>query len=264
MYDSIAALVPSVLALARQAGHAIMEIYLNEADFGVEQKPDDTPITRADKASNRIICKGLGQIAPQWPVISEENELPSYEERQRWTYCWIVDPLDGTKDFIRRSGNFTVNIALAHEGAPVLGLIYAPYSGETFMAVKGHGAWEWMPDGRQERLQCADFRWDSAGLRILTSRSHFNSETKALIRQFTSPQFIARGSALKFGILARGQADIYPRLGPTGEWDTAAGQILLEEAGGAVLDYHTRQPLRYNKPDTGNPFFVAQGRALPK
>ncbi len=258
----IADLIPSVLEIARRAGDAIMEIYTHEADFGVEQKPDDTPITLADRASNLVICEALTALTPDWPIISEENELPPHAQRLQWDYCWIIDPLDGTKEFIRRNGNFTVNIALVLRGEAILGAIYAPASGECFWAVQGLGAYEVMPGGKKERLHCKAFRWESAGLRILSSRSNFNTETKLLIKQFPAPQFVSRGSALKFGILARGQADLYPRLGPTGEWDTAAGQIILEEAGGAVVDYHTRQPLRYNKERTENPFFLAHGRLL--
>ncbi len=258
----LADLIPGVLDIARRAGELIMDIYENESDFGIEQKSDDTPITRADRAANRVICDALEALTPHRHIISEENDLPPHAERQGWEYCWIVDPLDGTKEFIRRNGNFTVNIALARRDTAVLGVIYAPATGECFWAVEGHGAYEALPGGRSERLRCASFRWDAAGLRILSSRSHFNMETKVLIREFPSPKFISRGSALKFGILARGEADLYPRLGPTGEWDTAAGQVILEEAGGAVLDYYTRRPLRYNKESTVNPFFLACGHLV--
>lgn len=255
-------LIPDVLEIARAAGRIIMEVYESEADFGVEQKADNSPVTRADRAADRVICDALSALAPQWPVISEESELPPYAERRQWDYCWLVDPLDGTKEFIRRSGEFSVNIALIHRQEAVLGLILGPVPGECFWAVKGHGTFELMPDGRQVRRQCSAFRWADSGLRLLTSRSHYNMATEKLAVQFDAPRFIQRGSALKFGMLARGDADVYPRLGNTSEWDTAAGQVILEEAGGAVVDYHTRKPLLYNKESIENPFFYAFGALL--
>lgn len=256
-------LIPEVLEIARMAGSAIMDVYAGEADFGVEQKPDNTPVTRADRAANRIICDALEALTPDWPIISEENDLPPYDERRNWDYCWIVDPLDGTKEFIRQSGEFCINIALAHRGEAVLGVILAPVSGECFWALKGHGAFELRPGEGDVRLQCASFRWEDEGLRLLTSRSHLNAATEKLVGQFRDPQFIRRGSAVKFGMLARGEADVYPRMGHTGEWDTAAGQIIIEEAGGALLDYQTQKPLLYNKESTENPFFYARGALLP-
>jgi len=255
-------LIPDVLEIARAAGRVIMEVYESEADFGVEQKADNSPVTRADRAADRVIRDALGALVPLWPVISEESKLPSYEERRQWDYCWLVDPLDGTKEFIRRSGEFSVNIALIHRHEAVLGLILGPVQGECFWAVKGHGAFERMPDGRQVRLQCAPFRLTDSGLRLLSSRSHYKMATEKLVVQFDAPRLIQQGSALKFGMLARGDADVYPRLGHTSEWDTAAGQVILEEAGGAVLDYHTRKPLLYNKESIENPFFYAHGALL--
>ncbi len=245
--------------IARKAGVAIMEIYDRASDFEVEQKTDDTPITLADKASNKIICDRLTELTPAWPVISEECQLPPYRERSQWEYCWIIDPLDGTKEFIRRNGQFTVNIALANRGKAVLGVLFAPFTGDCFWAVEGEGAWEILPNASQTRLQCSTFGWEDKGLRVLSSKSHFNAATKALIDQLDEPIFVSRGSALKFGMLARGEADVYFRLGPTGEWDTAAGQIILEEAGGAVVKHPERTPLHYNKENTLNPDFIACG-----
>lgn len=250
--------IPELLRIARTAGEVILEVYHDPSSFGVEQKADNTPITRADRASNEMICKALAAMTPEWPIISEENELPPFEARRHWQYCWVVDPLDGTKEFIRRNGDFCINIALVKEERAVLGIIYAPVTGQCFWAVQGIGAFEVLPEGEQ-RLHCASFGIDNAGLRILSSRSHFNTATQAWIGGLREPEFVNKGSAIKFGLLARGDADLYPRLGPTGEWDTAAGQIIVEEAGGAVLDFHTRQPLRYNKENTLNPYFIACG-----
>lgn len=254
--------IPQLIDIAQAAGEVILEIYDHPADFGVEQKEDHTPITRADRASNQLICNALAELSPRWPIISEENNLPPYEERRHWHYCWIVDPLDGTKEFIRRNGDFCINIALAQAGEAVLGLVYAPVSKQCFWAVRGCGAFEVSAKGAQ-RLQCARFSAGDAGLRILSSRSHFNTATQTWIGNLQQPAFVTKGSAIKFGLLARGDADLYPRLGPTGEWDTAAGQVIVEEAGGAVLDFYTRQPLRYNKENTLNPFFIAQGALQP-
>ncbi len=251
-------LIPELLRIARMAGEVILDVYDDPSSFGVEQKADNTPITRADRASNEMICKALAALTPDWPIISEENELPPYEVRRHWPYCWIVDPLDGTKEFIRRNGDFCVNIALAKEGRAVLGVIYAPVTGQCFWAVQGRGAFEVSVEGEQ-RLYCARFGTEDAGLRILSSRSHFNTATQDWIGSLREPKFVNKGSAIKFGLLARGDADLYPRLGPTGEWDTAAGQVIVEEAGGAVLDFYSRQPLQYNKANVLNPFFIARG-----
>lgn len=259
---NFAALGPEVIQIAHKAGDAIMEVYGGTADFAVEQKADHTPITLADRIADKIISEGLTALHPQWPVISEESELPPYEERRHWPYCWIVDPLDGTKEFIRRNGDFTVNIALVQGQEAVFGLIYAPVTGECFYAAKGQGAYEIHPEGKR-RLHCTPFRKQDAGLRILISRSHLNTETEDFIRRYEAPVLVPKGSALKFGLLARGQADVYPRPGRTGEWDTAAGQVILEEAGGRVLDFQTQKPLRYNKEDTLNPFFIAYGNLQP-
>ncbi len=256
----LSALIPEVLHVARKAGTAIMEIYNEAPDFAIEQKTDNTPITLADRASNTIICERLSALTPAWPIISEECQLPPYDERRHWDYCWIIDPLDGTKEFIQRNGQFTVNIALAYQGKAVLGILFAPATGECFWAVEGEGAWEILPDASQKRLQCTTFEWEDKGLRVLSSRAHFNAATKALIDQLDSPGFVSKGSALKFGMLARGDAEVYFRLGPTGEWDTAAGQILVEEAGGAVVQHPDRTPLRYNKENTLNPEFLAFGK----
>jgi len=250
--------IPELLRIARAAGEVILEVYDDPAHFGVEQKEDNTPITRADRASNELICSALLALTPDWPIISEENELPPYEARRAWSYCWVVDPLDGTKEFIRRNGDFCVNIALVKDGRAVLGLVYAPVTGQCFWAVQGQGAFE-VTEAGERRLQCARFGMEDAGLRVLSSRSHFNTATQEWIGGLREPGFVNKGSAIKFGLLARGDAELYPRLGPTGEWDTAAGQVIVEEAGGAVLDFYTRQPLRYNKESTLNPHFIALG-----
>lgn len=250
--------IPELQRIARAAGEVILEVYDDPAHFGVEQKEDNTPITRADRASNDLICSALAVLKPDWPIMSEESNLPPYEERQHWQNYWIVDPLDGTKEFIGRNGDFCINIALAEREEAVLGMVYAPVSGQCFWAVRGYGAFEASAEGKRH-LECVRFGMEDAGLRVISSRSHFNTATQDWIGGLREPRFVTKGSAIKFGLLARGDADLYPRLGPTSEWDTAAGQVILEEAGGAVLDFNTRQPLRYNKESTLNPHFIALG-----
>ncbi len=251
-------LAQEVVKIARQAGAAIMAIYGNE-DFGVELKADESPLTLADKAANELICTGLERLPVQYPIVSEENKAIPYAERRGFEYNWLVDPLDGTKEFIKRNGEFTVNIALVHRGAPVLGVVHIPCFRETYWAVKGEGAY-WEREGDTQPIQAASFRLSDPGLNVVCSRSHLNADTQAFIDQLHAPNLVARGSALKFLILARGEAHLYPRLGPTMEWDTAAAQAVLEEAGGKVIDEETKKPLRYNKESLRNPYFIAYGR----
>ncbi|MCB9285267.1 MAG: 3'(2'),5'-bisphosphate nucleotidase CysQ [Lewinellaceae bacterium] len=256
-------LAKKVIRLALEAGAAILEIYQNEEDWQVEKKDDHSPLTRADRRSNEIICAGLQRLTPDIPIISEENRTIPYEERQHYTYCWLVDPLDGTKEFIKRNGEFTINIALVHEGKPVLGVVHIPVSEGTFWGVKGEGA-HWTHGDREEPLRADVFDPGSSHLKVVASRSHLNAETEAFIAQFNEPVMVSRGSALKFMLLAEGEAHVYPRLAPTMEWDTAAAQIVLEEAGGSILEAESLQPLVYNKPDLLNPFFIAYGKKLKK
>lgn len=250
-------LVKEVVQIARQAGAAIMAIYGKE-DFGVELKEDESPLTLADKASNKIICDALEKLPAQYPIVSEENKAIPYAERRAFEYNWLVDPLDGTKEFIKRNGEFTVNIALLHRGAPVLGVVYVPCFNETYWAVKGEGAY-WQSNGETRALQAASFSLSDPGLHVVCSRSHLNEETQAFIDKLNAPERVAKGSSLKFMILARGEAHVYPRLGPTMEWDTAAAQAVLEAAGGQVIDEETKKPLRYNKESLRNPYFIAYG-----
>ena len=250
-------LVQEVAQIARRAGAAILEIY-GDADFGVETKSDSSPLTRADRAANEVIVAGLRALEFQAPIISEENKTVPYSERSQYTRFWLVDPLDGTKEFIKRNGDFTVNIALIENGTPTLGVAYVPDHGELYYAVRGEGAYL-EKEGETTRLRASTFRLSDPGLRIVASRSHLNDETKAFFEDLTDPEIISKGSSLKLLILAAGGAEVYPRLGPTMEWDIAAAQIVLEEAGGSVIDRETGGTLRYNKPSMLNPYFVAYG-----
>lgn len=247
-----------VIRIAEAAGAAILDIYQNEADFNVEMKSDDSPLTKADRASNTVICEGLEQLPQIFPIVSEENKAIPYSERKNFDHYWLVDPLDGTKEFIKRNGEFTVNIALVHEQKPIFGVVYAPVLDEMYWAVKGQGAWMKHGD-RQQKLEANTFGMTDTGLKVVCSRSHLNEGTQAFIDALDRPEKVSRGSSLKFLLMAKGEADVYPRLGPTMEWDTGAAQIVLEEAGGKVIDEETGAPLLYNKENLLNPYFIAYG-----
>lgn len=251
-------LAKKITEIAKEAGNQIMETYNNAASFEIESKSDDSPLTIADKDSNDIICTGLDKLEVIYPIISEENKAVPYEERKNYSRFWLVDPLDGTKEFIKRNGEFTVNIALVENGSPFLGVVYAPAIDEMYWAVKGEGAFQ-VINGKNHRLEAAHFRYTDSKLKIVCSRSHINAETQAFVSKLDEPELVATGSSLKFLILAKGNADVYPRLGPTMEWDTGAAQIILEEAGGRVYRADDEQPLAYNKENLLNPYFIAQG-----
>jgi 3'(2'), 5'-bisphosphate nucleotidase len=258
MNQSMLNLIPALLEIARQAGDAILEIYHSDADFGVEAKSDNSPLTRADRAANEVICRGLEALPVQYPIISEENKLLPYEERRHWTRCWLVDPLDGTKEFIKKNGDFTVNIALVENGEVIAGVVGIPAQDELYWAVKGRGAF-CIKNRKEQPIVSANFSQNDPGLNIVCSRSHMSAETEAFIAKYNSPNLVSRGSALKFLMLAKGEAHVYPRIAPTMEWDTAAAQIILEEAGGSVLVFETGEPMKYNRENLLNPSFVGYG-----
>ncbi len=251
-------IVEAVKKIALDAGAAIMEIYRSSEGIEIDRKADDSPLTQADKAANDIICAGLEKLEVVYPIISEENKMLSYEERKDYEYCWLVDPLDGTKEFIKRNGEFTVNIALIHNGAPVMGVVYAPDLEEMYWAVKGQGAWK-EKAGNIQKINAANFKMADSGLRVVCSRSHLNEDTQNFLDNLNEPQTVAKGSSLKFLILAESSAELYPRLAPTMEWDTGAAQAILEEAGGSVINNETGKPLSYNKENLLNPYFIAYG-----
>lgn len=251
-------LAEQVIQIAETAGVAILDIYQNEADFNVELKSDDSPLTKADRAANAVICAGLEKLSNKFPIVSEENKAIPYDERKDFEYYWLVDPLDGTKEFIKRNGEFTVNIALVQNQQPVFGVVYAPVLEEMYWAIKGEGAW--MKKGDQvQKLAANTFTMSDVGLKVVCSRSHLNEGTQAFIDALDQPEKVSQGSSLKFLLMAKGAAHVYPRLGPTMEWDTGAAQIVLEEAGGKVIDEETKKPLRYNKENLLNPYFIAYG-----
>jgi len=248
-------LVADVCALACLAGDAILEVY--ESDFSVEAKDDRSPLTAADRASHRVIAEGLRRLAPDVPVLSEEGRSIPAQERQGWQRLWIVDPLDGTKEFIKRNGEFTVNIALVEDDAPVFGVVYVPVSRRLYWGGRDMGAWRQDGDGAPEpvRVRRPD---PGRGLTVVQSRSHPSPELEAFLKELHVAESISVGSSLQLCAVAEGRADLYPRFGPTMEWDTAAGQAVVEGAGDKVLDQSGRA-LVYNKPDLLNPHFVVLG-----
>ncbi len=253
----------ALTALAIKAGAEIMSIY--QSEFVVEEKSDSSPVTAADKRAEKIILAGLLEVAPAIPVLAEEAAseglIPELGDE-----FFLVDPLDGTREFINRTGEFTVNIALVRSGAPALGVVYTPASGKLYAGVVGDGAWRMTiaADGAQTDRQAITARpVPGAGLIAVASRSHRSAETDDYLETLDIADFAAAGSSLKFCLIAEGAADIYPRFGRTMEWDTGAGQAVLEAAGGAVCVHPSGEPLAYNKRERGfdNPFFIARGAA---
>lgn len=247
-------LLDEVRAIASAAGRAIMAVY--RKDFEVEHKADASPVTEADLVANHLIAERLEGLGSGWPILTEEGRAPPWRERRGWQRYWLVDPLDGTREFVKRNGEFSVNIALIDAGLPVLGVVLAPAVDLEYAAIRGQGAWRYhdQPGPIQVRTPA-----DPPTLAL--SRSHASRREMHLIETFSRPGAEARvvrcGSSLKTCLVAEGKADLYPRLGPTSEWDTAASQCVLEAAGGHLTDLSGR-PLHYNTRDSLlNPMFVA-------
>lgn len=249
-------LLAGVRRVAEEAGEAILAVY--RAGFSVEHKADATPLTEADLAAHRLIVEGLQRLEPGTPVLSEESDPIPFAHRRTWRRHWLVDPLDGTRQFVGHGEDFAVNIALIEAHVAVLGVIHAPVTRTTYWAVKGEGAWRGTATARVgERLRAAAYRHGT--VRVLLSRAPPGRTTRTYLERLGECSLQRLGSSLKSCRIAEGLADLYPRFGPTGEWDTAAAQILLEEAGGHLTDTHLR-PLRYNARESLiNPHFFAFG-----
>ncbi len=250
--------------LALAAGVAIMEVY-GRADFGTRAKADASPVTEADLTADRLIAAGLARAFPDIPAVTEEQAASHGETGHRRFF--LVDPLDGTREFIRRRGEFTVNIALIEDGVPVTGIVHAPAIGRMFRSLAGGGAVEEAvdADGAPVAGTLRDLRVstpDNAALVVVASKSHRDQATDDYIARYRVADFKSTGSSLKFCQLAAGEADFYPRLGRTMEWDTAAGHAVLRAAGGQVLRLDDHQPLVYGKPGFENPFFLALARGV--
>ncbi len=256
-------LIAPVDALVKAAGAAILEVYQQCGEVAVEAKLDASPLTEADRRAHAILVSGLTALTPQWPVLSEESELPDFAKRRHWTTYWLVDPLDGTKEFIGRNGEFTVNVALIQEGEPIAGWVWVPVLGVLYRGVCTPDHCEAVVE-RDGQLSALRTRSMAAGeLDMVASRRHGGEALERLLRRiegrFATIRLKSMGSSLKICMVAAGDADWYPRLAPTSEWDTAAAHAVLRAAGGEILDDRL-QPLRYNrKADILNPHFHAVG-----
>ena len=250
-------LIEPIVALAEDAGRAILEVY--STDFDVQEKADESPLTQADLASHRWIDAGLRSLTPEIPIISEESGLPTFSERGAWQTYWIVDPLDGTKEFVNRNGEFTVNIALIEDHRPVLGVVHVPVQCKTYVGCEGLGAER--RDQDREPVAIGVANQCATPPRIVGSRSHRGASLDLFLENVGDYDMVPMGSSLKFCVVAEGAADVYPRLGPTSEWDTAAAQAVVEQAGGRVVTLDGK-PMKYNaKADILNPHFVVIGAA---
>ncbi|MBK8164290.1 MAG: 3'(2'),5'-bisphosphate nucleotidase CysQ [Gammaproteobacteria bacterium] len=248
-------LIAPVVEIARTAGAKIVEIY--NRGFSVEHKEDKSPLTEADMAAHHAIVAGLSALTPELPVLSEESAALPFAERAAWRRYWLVDPLDGTREFVKRNGEFTVNIALIENHEPVLGVILVPVTGLCYYAARGGGAFLQRPGDQAAAIRVRLL--DLAHVIVAGSRSHAGGTLAGFLANIGSHELISMGSSLKSCLVAEGRADVYPRLGPTSEWDTAAAHCIVEEAGGRVTDTAMR-PLRYNtKESLLNPDFFVSG-----
>ena len=248
-------LLELAIEASTQASNEILKVY-HSGDFQAEAKGDNSPLTIADKNAHRAIVGILQQS--NIPILSEEGKAIPYDTRKNWEYFWMVDPLDGTKEFIKRNDEFTVNIALIHRKNPVLGVVAVPVSGDVYYATSGKGAYL-SKNGKATRLATRPpVDLNKKGLRVVASRSHMNPETQAFIDGLQEATLVSAGSSLKFLLLAEGKADVYPRYAPTMEWDTAAAHAIVLETGLQVLEYGSEKPLLYNKENLLNPYFLVR------
>jgi len=256
MTPDLAALIEPLLAIAREAGRHILEIYATA--FTVNEKADRSPLTEADLTSHRVIADRLSELTPNIPVISEEAPARRLAERGQWEWLWLVDPLDGTREFVKRSGQFSINIALIHRQVAVLGVIYVPVSGVGYSAYQTGGALKHCPDRPPRPIRT--HKLNNRVIRVTTSsRSYRGHLVQAYLGRLGEHDYRSVGGALKSCLIAEGEVDLYPRFGPSGEWDTAAAQVIVEEAGGGLTDMRMR-PLRYNaRPTLINPDFFVFG-----
>lgn len=241
----------AVTALVREAGRATMAYYNGHAAALVREKADRSPVTLADEEAHDILVAGLRRL-DRSPIVSEEMEAAAFQQRRGWRRFWLVDPLDGTKEFIKKRAEFTVNVALIQDGEPILGVVLAPALDLLYWAVKGEGAWREDKDGRAERIYSTPPE-PGAALTVVESLSHPSAELEAYLQTIPVARRVKAGSSLKFCWVAEGRADIYPRLGPTMEWDVAAGDCVYRQSGKSG---ERHSPLRYNKPDLRNSSFI--------
>lgn len=253
-------MLDSVIEIARKAGDAILAVY--GRDFATYEKKDESPLTEADLAAHEVIVAGLKRLTPEVPVLSEESANISWQERSQWSSYWLVDPLDGTKEFIKRNGEFTVNIALIVDNKPAMAVVYAPVL-KLFYFADERGAFKMAEGELPVSIKVADHHDDEIW-NVVASRSHMSDETRDFIEKLGAAEMVSMGSSLKLCLVAEGKAHVYPRFALTSEWDTAAAQCVVEKAGGQVVtpDF---EPLLYNtKEDILNPFFIVCGGSFEK
>lgn len=249
-------LLAGVQAAVSEAGDAILRIYAEPSLFNTEQKADDSPLTAADLAANRVLVAALTQLTPNIPILSEESAQAPWSERQHWRSCWVVDPLDGTKEFLKRNDEFTVNVGLVVDHKPVLGVVFAPALEQWYFGAEGQGAWMKVGDGAPQPIKASN-KATPGPWRVVGSRSHQSPEMADFLARLGETEMVAMGSSLKLCLVAAGQADLYPRLGPTSEWDTCAAHAVVNAAGGQVLNLETGEPLTYNARESIlNPHFI--------
>ncbi len=253
--------IAKLLAITQKAADEILDVY-ESANISVETKTDSSPLTEADRRSNAAIVTGLEREFPGLPVLSEETRTVPYEERKHWGAFWLVDPLDGTKEFIKRNGEFTINIALVVKETPAFGIVGRPVNGEIYYGGKDFGSYRRSSDGRLKQLHNTRHYEDLTEVLVVGSRSHLTDEVTKFVENLRNSgkkvEFRSAGSSLKICLVAEGKAAVYPRLGPTMEWDTAAAHAVALGAGRSVLNYETREPLLYNKENLLNPWFIVE------
>ncbi len=260
---SLSEILEPALKLAKQAGQAILEVY-QQAEVETTYKDDKSPLTTADLASHNVLVAGLNQLTPEIPILSEESKTIAIGERQSWQRFWLLDPLDGTKEFIKRNGEFTVNIALVELGVPILGIVYAPVLNTTYWGLTGQGAFKQADNNEPQAIEAQPYK--EGDLKLVASRSHASAETVEFINKLKanfSVDILSIGSSLKLCLVAEGRAHVYPRFGPTMEWDTAAAQCVVEQAKGKVSTLQG-EPLHYNKDNLLNPYFIVSSEDIYK
>ncbi len=249
-------LVNPLIQLVKKTGNTILDIYHQSNPLQIELKDDNTPLTQADKDAHNILVEGLTKLTPTWPVLSEESADIPFTKRKQWDFYWLVDPLDGTKEFINHTGEFSVNVALIHQHKPVVGIVYFPAFHVYYYASQNGGSFKQIGDSAEIEIR---IRKRPRIPHLLVSRRHNNAKLEAFLKLIGNYKLTTAGSSLKLCLIAEGKADLYPRLSPTSEWDTAGGQCIIEQAGGSLIDL-SGAPLSYNtKSSLLNPDFIAIG-----
>ena len=250
-------LINALIDLVKESGKSILEIY-NSNDMGISYKDDKSPLTLADKASNKIICSKLKELTPDIPILSEEGKNISYEERKKWTTFWLIDPIDGTKEFINKNGEFSVNIALINHYQPILGIVYAPVLNTIWYGSASHGSFKIENNTQPKKINVSKYN-DNETIKVVSSRSHSNnSKLEKFLTDYPKHELVFMGSSIKICLVADGTAHMYPRLGPTMEWDTAAAHAVVKFSGGKITDFKDDNELSYNKENLLNPSFLVK------